>query len=550
MSVKDVPNSKINLLPPLIDSAGFIGSGLLATSYLTTWINSPMSSAGVVFASLLNAGSIYGAQKISKTNESNSSLYKIAVTLGAVGMAAIALPHLAAPLANRLGIITGNAAFQMGAFHLCIKASLQTLSLLGLYFLSLKMPTAAIEVQEINEWDLKKYHSYFATEEGKKKWIKFNQEIQLAFLAHFEKNKLSIDLFPMDRENLTDENFIIYHETIWNYFIAIISSKRPGRPVLPNNIMELIKYRSFHLDLSPPAIASPSFFSTLDISNNTTEEIANYTKNQALWKMGIMLSGSGTLPQDSIDAYVSLFIKHSLSLPEPKSIDEIENLSDLTLRAYYSYYNDKYWEELPLNLQNQFNKRFLSSENIDDSYYLEPNSVDSIEAADEEIIRILHQEALDPYGIWEKLPIAFQNALNLRFFYYGLPQIDDNEDIDSDSREDLPPPESIEKIRDFSDETLGKYLSFYEMSESWGNQLSLKLQYEFLKRFANFLNSTSPFYLIPDSLESIKKATREITLLLHKEMGEGAMYRWKQLTGEWRAALNQKFVEHGLDQYS
>ena len=126
-------NSKLSLHPiaePVTDSIVFIGLGILATSCLTTWVNHPISNGGLVCASLLNATAIQLAKKM-LTKPNNSSYFKIASTIVALGITTISLPYLAMPFVHQLGVITGKAAFQIGLIHLSVKVGIYILLFFG-----------------------------------------------------------------------------------------------------------------------------------------------------------------------------------------------------------------------------------------------------------------------------------------------------------------------------------------------------------------------------------------------------------------------------------
>lgn len=427
---------KSNLYPilePLVDSVSFIGSGLLATSYLTTWMNVPMSAAGIAFASLLNAGTICGGKKIGKTDESNSLLYKTMVTLGAIGLATLALPYIAAPLANRLGIITEKGAFQLGALNISAKAGTHVLFLLGSYFFSSKEPLSCTQIQNMKAPELTKYHTHFVTKQGQQEWFALSKDIQLTFLAHFEQEKLPSQRYMIKWEQLTDEDLKTHHTTIWNvlhlfidYQNKVITNWNNSYSFQPMDTITKLQSRCFNLSLAPPQKMSPQFNLLFNLSLNS-DEIQNYTKNQALWAYDMIFAKQPTLGKKTLQSYIDLFDKFELFFPLP-TIAEIKDFHLSRLKLYHAYYTKdiSLWERLPLEVQFELANLFETTDEIEDSFFLLPDSIQSIKEASEQIITKFHEEVQDPAGIWKNLSIDFKTVLNERFTEYGLLKIDQN----------------------------------------------------------------------------------------------------------------------------
>lgn len=421
------------ILGPLVDSVTFIGSGLLANSYLTTWMNPPMSVAGIAFAALLNAGTICGGKKIAKTDESNSLLYKTMITLGGIGLATLTLPYIAAPLANRLGIITEKAAFQLGALNISAKAGTHLLYLLGSYFFSSKEPLSCTQIQNMKAPELTKYHTHFLTKQGQQDWFTLSKDIQLTFLAHFEKEKLPPQRYIINWEQLTDEDLKTYHTTIWNVLDLFIDCQ--NKVIInwnnsyffkPMDTITQLQSRCFNLNLAPPQKMSPQFNLLFSLSFKS-DEIQNYTKNQALWAYDRIFVRQPTLGKKTLESYIDLFYKYDLFLPLP-TIAEIKAFHLSPLKLYHAYYTKdiSQWERLPLEVQFELSNLFETTDEIEDSFYLLPVSIQSIKEASEQIIIKLHEEVQEPAGIWKNLSIDFKNALNERFTVHGLLKIDQN----------------------------------------------------------------------------------------------------------------------------
>lgn len=115
-----------------IDFATFLGSGLLATSYLTTWINDPLSKAGVVFAALLNATILGIGSNIAKTEESESLLYKGAIIVGCLVLSSVMASYAAIPLESQFGVVLSlKSSMQIAGINLAAKIGTYARYLLG-----------------------------------------------------------------------------------------------------------------------------------------------------------------------------------------------------------------------------------------------------------------------------------------------------------------------------------------------------------------------------------------------------------------------------------
>ena len=391
VSTQNIKSNFNSILELNIDYGMFIGSALLATSYLTTWINAPMSTAGIVFSALLNASSICGAKKIAKTDESNSLFNKTLVTLGALALSTITIPYIAVPLANRIGIITGKAAFHLGVLNLSTKAGTFVLYLLGSHFLSsAKVTLSSAEVEHMTQPELKKHYDHYYQLEGKQDWNNLEKDTQLAFLARFEKeNLLYSGQFTMEWHKLTDEDIRKYNTTIWNVLLSFGDPK-------PIASISLLQIRCFMLNLAPPKNISLQFYFHFNLNLcKKPIRIQAYTKNKALWIFYYILANQPTLGNKTLEAYIDLFGKHKLFLPEP-TIAELKNFHLAQLKLYHAFYSNdtnKFYE-LSLELQYEFASIFDSTPEIKDSFYL-VCSIEEMKGSSAEIFDQLYKESQD-----------------------------------------------------------------------------------------------------------------------------------------------------------
>lgn len=563
---KTIPRStRINLfsLEKALDCAVFIGSGILAKSYLTTWINHPINNSGIAFAGFLNANILGLANALTGTNKSESILYKLVISIGALSFSAFAAPYLAQPLTSRLGIVLSRqASLQIACLNLAIKGSYYVLS----YFAPLKMPNTATEVTILDKSKLKKYFDYFTTEKGKKEWQNLNTGIQLSFWEQFKNNNLFgfRRNFPISWIDKKDQDLIDIHKMILkfihnDFFFCSVEEK------------DYLYQKYFTLDMPPPdgVLQTPLFFKML--STKTPSEIKTFTSNQAKWAHSYFTTIDYLPPSKEVrEAYFLLFHHHSLklseetfksgiqypSLPILREEKEVFKLNDTQIQNYFEFTKDiNNWKQFSLPIQNVFNSMFQLV--MKRTWHLFPNTAIDVYNANDGIIAELHEGIHIPYH-WLYFKIEVRLALNERFFTRTYPTYPTfnlppekplsmnclKMDYYWPSTEPQPVLQSVHEIEQLGADQVKSYFEFTKSIKNW-KQLPLSFQYALNLRFQLVVGKT--WNLFPNSIEEIKDASREVIENLHE--GEHIPYHWLYFSEEIQKTLNEKFAGLGLQTY-
>lgn len=432
---KTPKSSKTNFYPFVelaIDSAAFIGSGIIANSYLTTWINGSANNGGIAFAAFLNANILALAYRLPGLAYRPGSLGKLIITILSISLSAFSAPYLVTPLANRFGLILSRqAAVQIACLNLAIKGSIYVLYLLGSHPIPLKIPNTISEVTDLARFNEKRYFEYFVAEKGKQEWKNLKTDIQLSFWNLFMRERISINLFsecPICWKDIKDQDFIDNERLIFRVFSGFHN-------FCTQEERTYIHQKYFTLNISPyPNMSLTKCFLKI-LSEKNPKEIYTFTLNQAKWAH-MYFTTISSLPssKEVVEAYFILFHRHnlklssdirenytgfsSLDLPLPKSTDEINQLSDIQVENYFrSTENINSWKRLTLTLQYALNCRFKLA--VGKTWYLFPSSKNEIKDTSQEIIEELHEGEHIPYH-WLHFSQDVQTILNGRFSEFEL----------------------------------------------------------------------------------------------------------------------------------
>ena len=347
-----------------IEVALSLYSGFLVTLrdvHAVTWINDPLSKAGLVCTTLLNASLVGAGNILGKSYGMESPEIKVAITIVAIGFTFFSAPLLAGPQAA----ISLKSAIQVVTVHLAGKTAIYILN--SFLFPSLTMPTTSDEIFNFDHDELQRYHTYF-NKGGSLSWEGLSLELQLTFLSQFEKKQMPADpyTFEINYSTVSDKDFRAYHETIWN-----VNFSKNSR-----NDMFLFE-KSFALSTPAPK-KTPK----------------NFHKNLA----------QNLMPK-----------LHFASIEDSK---KVEGLSQAQLKwcfdlARAGNYGVGIWAQFSLEVQHKLNTRFSST--FQKGCDLFPQTVAEVENCSGEIIQSLHRSVLWPYFTSHII-----EASNKRFKHDGL----------------------------------------------------------------------------------------------------------------------------------
>ena len=366
--IKPANNKIYYLLQPAVDYATFIGSGLLACSYSTIWVNDPTTKSGIVLAGLLNATAATALEVANYcTKEEPPLYYKVVFTIVVLAATAFATPYLAILLKDRFAtILTREIALQIGGLNLATKALTYALYL---FASRITIPTTSQEIENLSSSKCKECYDFFQTEKGKIKWKNQSEEIQLSFLKTFYKNDLpyfsSLPLHSLPNlQNIDEINALTPVKANWHKRLTsnvdkwnLLSKKlqyalnekfvacniTPWPVHLTNDDLTNFNYDFFQTDKGKDAWKNESkdsrmaylnaffqsdlpFFACNDEDikemsiSKTSDDIKNLTKNQATWlynNLLLCIEPVVTLPKEISQACVDLFYRNGLS-PLPK----------------------------------------------------------------------------------------------------------------------------------------------------------------------------------------------------------------------------------------
>ena len=210
---------KITSLTPtyVVDYATFIGSGILASSSSTLWINDPTTKSGIALAGFFNATALGVVNYFLKTDENSSLGLKIILTIGTLAITSFAIPYLAIALKDRFAIVlTSHVALQVGGLNLAAKAITYMLYILGSRSTSLKQLTTPEEINLLSPEQIKTYFNFFNNKENQIAWSSNSRDVKdaftLAFLKHPEIQQMILPRDPDVIGRFTKLEAIVLHE--------------------------------------------------------------------------------------------------------------------------------------------------------------------------------------------------------------------------------------------------------------------------------------------------------------------------------------------------
>ncbi len=382
-----IRNEIYSLLPAyVIDCATFAGSGILANSFSTIWMNDPTTKSGIAIAGLLNATALGIANNIAKTDDKTPLLHKIVLTVATLALTAIATPYLVTVLRDRFFVIlTSKEQLQIGGLNLAAKAIT--------YALSCKMPTTPEDIANFSPAKLKEDYDFFKTTTSFRIPLTQTEGLRLAYHNAFFKNDLpffgfdwiAIGKMPFSQN---PEEIVNYtkHQPLWLHHI--LSS--PNSPILSKEISQPYVDLFYTNDLAPldktldnkDRILPDSF--TLPIPQ-TPDDINKLTENQVKWHH-LFTKNFSNWKSISLELQYALYKKfylHNLSLWPliPSQETEIENAPICIIGVLYRQQKNSS-HQISSQLQEVLNKR------LDEFILVAPKTFQDVQnLTDEEICK-------------------------------------------------------------------------------------------------------------------------------------------------------------------
>ena len=336
---QSLPSKIYSLLPTNVASncAIFIGSGILVSSYSTTWLNDPTTQSGIVLAGLFNAIALGITNYITKTDENTSYVFQTVLTVVTLAATILTAPYLAAALTEKYAVVlTTDVAFQNGVLYLGIKAVLSLLYIGGSKIFA-KEPLTLVKINNLSNEQLEAEYKYFNTKGNEKDWSGLSEEVQQAFIQAIISKLEQVKTMPFPTESDKVKPVSEYNKFQASLLHALLVSRGPHvlDPIMAACYAQLF----FSHDLKPldqvPLIPNghnilPKNFKILDLN-----EVKNLTRCQVEWYQLFIFVGNvwELFPLDVQNGYNIKCQEHGMRpwFLRPKDEQSVADACDLTI---------------------------------------------------------------------------------------------------------------------------------------------------------------------------------------------------------------------------